>query len=321
MKGTISPQLEELSRDVIQAFDNLNGVHPGSRPAHAKGLLLSGEFTPSPGGRRLSRAPHLQRDSTPVTVRFSDFAGVPNIPDNHDNASPRGCAIRFNLAEHVHTDIVAHSVDGFPARTAEEFLEFLRAVYASGSGASKPSPLQVFLDTHPAALRFVQAPKPMPESFATERYFSVSAYRFISPEGVTRFGRYRVRPAGEPEYLSIADTRAATPDFLFDEMRRRLERGSVAMRIMIQLAGEGDVTDDSTVQWPEDREQVEFGTLQLNAFVPENQTAQRKIIFDPIPRVDGIEASADPLLEPRASVYLMSGRRRRLAAEPAGAGR
>jgi catalase len=29
--------------------------------------------------------------------------------------------------------------------------------------------------------------------------------------------------------------------------------------------------------------------------------------------VDGIEASADPLFEPRANVYLMSGRRRRAA--------
>jgi len=38
------------------------------------------------------------------------------------------------------------------------------------------------------------------------------------------------------------------------------------------------------------------------------------IIFDPIPRVDGIDASDDPLLELRA-VYLLSGRRRRAAPE------
>ncbi|MGH7030728.1 MAG: hypothetical protein ACREEZ_09915 [Stellaceae bacterium] len=39
------------------------------------------------------------------------------------------------------------------------------------------------------------------------------------------------------------------------------------------------------------------------------------MIFDPIPRVDGIAASADPLFEPRANIYLMAGRRRRAAAE------
>src|SRR5262245_51126143 len=112
-----------LAQDIIQAFDNVNGSHPGFRPAHAKGILIAGVFTPSPDAKSLTRAPHIERSSTPVTVRFSDFAGIPNIPDNHQNAGPRGMATRFHLAEHVHTDIVAHSTDGFPVRTAEEFLE------------------------------------------------------------------------------------------------------------------------------------------------------------------------------------------------------
>jgi catalase len=51
----------------------------------------------------------------------------------------------------------------------------------------------------------------------------------------------------------------------------------------------------------------------LTAIAPDNPTEQQRLIFDPIPRVDGIEASADPLFEPRANVYLMSGRRRRAA--------
>jgi catalase len=38
-----------------------------------------------------------------------------------------------------------------------------------------------------------------------------------------------------------------------------------------------------------------------------------QIIFGPIPRVDGIDPSADPLLELRAAIYLLSGRRRRAA--------
>jgi catalase len=58
---------------------------------------------------------------------------------------------------------------------------------------------------------------------------------------------------------------------------------------------------------------VKFGTIELNGVVPEQDAAQRQIIFDPIPRVDGIEPSGDPLLDPRASLYLASGRRRRTA--------
>jgi catalase len=300
-----------LSREVMQAFDDISGFHSGYRPVHAKGILLSGTFQPSQGGRWLTRAPHAQRTSTPVSLRFSDFAGVPAIPDNDENASPRGLAVRFHLAEHAHTDIIAHSVDGFPAQDAEEFVEFLRAIHASGPGSAKPSPIEQFLGTHPAALEFVQAPKPMPASFATESYYSVSAHEFIDQKGERRFGRYRIRPSGANEYLS-AEAAAATPvNYLFDEMRQRLAKAPVEMRIYVQLAATGDVVDNATIHWPEDREQIEFGTIQLTGVAANNDAEQRHIIFDPIPRVDGIEASADPLLQPRADVYLMSGRRRR----------
>src|SRR3954452_25333936 len=114
-----------LSSDLIQALDNLSGVHPGFRPAHAKGVMLTGIFKPSAAAGSLTRAPHAHQESTPITVRFSDSTGLPDIPDNNPNASPRVLAIRFHLAEHVHTDIIGHSHDGFPSRTPEEFLEFL----------------------------------------------------------------------------------------------------------------------------------------------------------------------------------------------------
>ena len=77
----------------------------------------------------------------------------------------------------------------------------------------------------------------------------------------------------------------------------------------------GDTIDDATVRWPEMRIQVVFGDISLNEVAPNNASEQQHVIFDPIPRVDGIEASADPLFEPRANVYLMSGRRRRAAGE------
>jgi catalase len=81
-----------LSRVVIEAFDKANGgVHAGFRPAHAKGVLLTGTFTPAAGAASLTRAPHIQRASTPVTARFSDFAGIPAVADNDPRgASPRG---------------------------------------------------------------------------------------------------------------------------------------------------------------------------------------------------------------------------------------
>jgi catalase len=87
----------------------------------------------------------------------------------------------------------------------------------------------------------------------------------------------------------------------------------VRMRIAVQIAKDGDAVSDSTVHWPADRPEIDFGTIELASVVPDNDAEQRHIIFDPIPRVDGIGPSGDPLLDARAEVYLKSGRRRRAA--------
>jgi len=305
-------KLIALSQDLLKEFDAIFGLHPGFRPAHARGIMLTGTFTPDPGAASLTRAPHIARESTPVTVRFSNSTGLPLLPDNDPNANPRGFAIRFNLAEHVHTDIVSHSTDGFPTRTGQEFLEFLRAVAASEPSKPSPSPVEIFLGAHPAALAFVQT-KPTPASFAKESYFGVSALRFTNRDGVSRYGRYRILPDAGIEHLDEATTKAKDANFLFDELNQRIAAGPISFQILVQVANENDVVDDATVHWPEERPLIRLGRIVLIALLPDNLSQQKKIIFDPVPRVDGIEPSADPLFELRAAIYLLSGRRRRQA--------
>src|SRR3954470_13789178 len=105
----------DLSQQLLDSLDTLaGGIHPGFRSVHAKGVMCVGTFTPSPAG--LTRAPHVNRPSTPVTVRFSNAPGMPTGPDNDPAQSgPRGFAVRFHLADHVHTDIIGHSSNSFPA--------------------------------------------------------------------------------------------------------------------------------------------------------------------------------------------------------------
>jgi catalase len=307
------PKLLALSENLLKQFDAIFGLNPGFRPAHAKGILLSGTFTPAASAKDLTRAPHIKRPSTPVLVRFSNSTGIPLIPDNDPNANPRGLAIRFELAPHVHTDIVSHSTDGFPTHTGDEFLEMLRTIASSDPANLKGSPLEAFLGSHPAALAFVQTPKPAPSSFARETYFGVTAMRFLNEQGKSRYGRYRILPAAGNDHLDDAATKAQAPNYLFDEIARRVSAEPAIFRIVVQLADESDTVDNATIHWPETRPVVDFGTVTLNAVVPDNAAEQKQIIFDPIPRVDGIEPSADPLLELRAAIYLMSGRRRRSA--------
>jgi len=308
-------KLIQLGNDLINQLHTIFGTHAGYRPAHAKGLLLTGTFSPSPEAASLTRAPHITRESTPVTVRFSDSTGLPMIPDNNPNANPRGMATRFHLAERAHTDVIGHSADGFPTHTGQEFLEFLRAVAATDPAKPSPTPIEVFLGTHPAALAFVQLPKPSPSSFAREAYFGVTAFRFIDKGGVAKHGRYRITPQAGIEHLDEATAKGKTENYLFDELKSRVAAGPIRFDIRVQIAGEGDVVDDATIHWPEDRPLVHFGTLTLDAQAANSDAKQQHIIFDPIPRVDGIEASDDPLLELRAAIYLLSGRKRREAQE------
>ena len=306
-------KLIALSQDLLKQFDAIFGLHPGFRAAHARGTMLTGTFTPSSNAASFTRAPHIVRASTPVTARFSSSTGLPLIPDDDPNANPRGLALRFNLAEHVHTDIVSHSTDSFPTRTGQEFLEFLQAVAASNSQKSSPTPIEAFLASHPKALAFVQTPKPTPASFATESYFSVTAYRFTNKDGVSRYGRYRIIPDAGNKYLDEATAKSKGSDYLYNELTERIAREPIGFQVQVQVAKDDDILDDSTIHWPEDRPLINLGKVILTNPLANDAREQKKIIFDPIPRVDGIEPSADPLLELRAAIYLLSGRRRRQA--------
>jgi catalase len=120
-------------------------------------------------------------------------------------------------------------------------------------------------------------------------------------------------PVDGNDYLTDEQVAAIGANYHFDELAERVAKGPVKFKILVQVAEPGDTADDATVHWPESRELVEFGGLELTEVIPDSVAQQKHIIFDPIPRVEGIEASADPLLELRAAIYLLSGRRRRAA--------
>ncbi|EMD00803.1 hypothetical protein BAUCODRAFT_183973 [Baudoinia panamericana UAMH 10762] len=301
----------ETAGNLVKTLHGAFGEHSGYRPAHAKGRLVTGSFTPTADAASLSSAPHFNNASTPVIVRFSASTGLPDIPDTDANAMPRGFAIRFNLGNngHKHTDIVAHSVKAFPVRTGEEFLAMLNAI---GSGS-----IGEFLQKNPSAAYFVKAPKPAPVSVATERYHALNAFKLVSKDGKGTFVRYSIDPVAGCEFLSGTELANKPKNYLTEELAERLSNGGIGYKLVAELAEEGDPTDDVTKHWPESRKKVELGTIQLDKLMPETESLkqQKHIIFDPIPRVEGVEVSDDPLLDMRAAVYLISGKERRAAPE------
>lgn len=228
--------------------------------------------------------------------------------------------MRFHLPDvngrRAHTDIVAHSTKYFPTRTGAEFLEFLGA--ATGPNAAEAVP--EFLGRHPETLRFLQDPKPNPVSFGTQHYFGVNAFKFVK-EGKVTVIRYRIVPVAGEQYVDEEELKGLSENYLFDETPKRLEKGPIEFKLLAQIAEEGDVTDNATVIWPEERKIVELGVLKVEKTLSDEESLkeQKHIIFDPIPRVEGVEASDDPLLDVRASVYLISGKQRREAKDAEGA--
>ena len=295
-----------LPMATVDALNKLSGgPHAGFRANHAKGVLVAGSFTPAKGAAAFSKAPHFAR-SVPVLVRFSNATGVPNLPDADPNASAHGVAIRFQLPGGANTDIVSISANDFPVATPEEFLGLLQAVAQSGPGVAKPTPIEQFLGSHPAALRFVTTPRPAPDSFGTLAFYGVNAFKFTNAKGVSHYARYQILPLAGEHALSDADAATAAPNYLMDELPQRIAKGPVKFRLLAQVANEGDNVNDPTAVWPADRKRIELGTLALTSTSKDQVNAQKALLFNPLALQAGIEPSADPVLLARPAAYGVS---------------
>ena len=304
--GSGADDSKSLARQIFDVMIGEQGVKAGYRAIHAKGIVCKGMYAPTGDAGNLSRAAHFQADSVPVTVRFSDGAADPTIPDGSPDAQPRGMGIEFTLPTGETTYIVAISHNGFIVGTGEEFLALQKALVVTDRSKPHPWPLETFFESHPRALKFVEDPKPTPESLATEGFYGNNSFLFVDAEGKKRAGRYFIVPLAGQHYLGDAAAKSQPANFLMDELRARLKKGPVKFEIWVQLAEPGDPTDDGSVLWPESRKRVDMGLISITAVVPDSAEAEKDLLFDPAQLTDGIELSDDPLPALRSEVYMLS---------------
>jgi catalase len=308
------PDQKSTPAGLVDALNGVFGKQTDNRAVHAKGIVLEGKFTPSAEAASLSKAPHLQSGTTmTLTVRFSDFAGVPTIPDTDPNASPRGMAVKFHLPDGSNSDLVMHSYNGFPTATADEFRQLLIALAASGANAPKPTPLEKFFETHPIAKTFLTAEKPAPVSYASLPYYGVNTFKFTNAEGDSTFVRYQMEPEGDAQYLTKEQLAAAGPNYLAEEIRKRVADGPVRMKLQVQVAEPGDKVEDPSIAWPASRKTVELGVVEIDKVDPDSDAAQRALLFIENAVPAGIEP-ADPMITVRSQAYPISFARRHGAA-------
>ena len=296
----------------VQTVDVMNklwGRHPGLRANHAQGVVVEGSFTATPEAAGLSSATIFAGKPVPVTVRFSDATGLPDLADGADAANPHGMAIRFRPDGATTVDVVIVSLPYFPVATGEEFAQLLQAASESGPDAPKPTKIEQFIGAHPAAAK-AGADVRTPTSFARETYNGVDAFIFVNPKGERRPFRFQFQPVAGTEHLEKEAAAKMPPDFLRTELPERLKNGPAEFRVMAQLANPGDQTKDPTQPWPADRRMVNMGTITLTRAVADQENAQKGLRFLPNHLQPGIEVSDDPLIDARVRSYVISFGRR-----------
>lgn len=299
---------EPVETQIVDAMNKLFGTHPGFRANHAKGIVVEGTFKASPEAAALSRAALFDGSTIPVTVRFSDSTGIPNLPDGAGPANPHGMAIKYHLPDGSDTDMVINSLKFFPVSSGEDFRDMLLALAESPANAPKPTKFDQFAASHPTVPAAL-ATATTPASFADEEYHGINAFEFVNKAGERQAVRYLMAPE-RAVHLDAADAAKRAPDFLMDELPERLQRGPVTFTLKAQLAVAGDPTNDATKPWPADRKVVELGMLTIDKAVPNSAEAQKSLLFLPGQLTDGIEPSDDPLIGVRDGAYAVSFSRR-----------
>jgi catalase len=245
-------------------------------------------------------------------VRFSNGSGDPAAPD-YEPREGRGMATKFYLPDGSTTDIVGITLPAFFVNTVEGFFDFCRARTPDAvTGEPDPAAIGTFLEQHPEALTAgaaVLAATP-PESYLRCAYNSLHAYRFVDDRGTSGYGRYRWEPEAGEASIGLEDAEARGPDYLQEDLARRLAAGPGAFTLAVQIAEDGDAVDDPSVPFPDDRPWVTVGRIEITGIARDREQGGDVLVFDPTRVTDGIELSDDPILRFRTHAYAESVLRR-----------
>jgi catalase len=303
--GWLTPNALTPAR-FVDGFEEVNGVHPGFRRNHAKGVGVSGFFESNGNGARLSKAAVFQPGRLPVLGRFSLGGGQPFAPDAA--SAVRGLGLQFSLPDGELWRTAMIHLPVFPFRTPEAFYDQLFAFRPDPStGQPDPAKREAFLARHPETAKALDLIKSQPPSsgFGDSTFHGLNAFRFINAAGESTPVRWILTPAQPFETTPSQDK-----DFLFDALIAEIHRRPLLWHLIVIVGQPGDPTNDATVAWPAGREQIDVGTLTLDRVQSDDTSVARDLNFDPLVLPAGMATSDDPLLSARSAVYSQSYTRR-----------
>lgn len=302
----MTPSQYRLAAELVEMIhEDFQGFHPGYRGVHAQGRYYAATFRATPEAKKLSRAVHLQGEAVPATVRHGHSpSGNPWGP-----ATSPSMAVKFYLPDGTVTDLIGLTIPVFFGRTPDEVLEGLKALRPDPS-TGKPDEKKVtqLMASRPWIAKAFQLAKtvPAPVSFAQTVFHAIHTFRFVNSADEAQYARYHWEPEAGVAGQTIEELQKRPPSYLFEELEERLRKAPVVFNLVLQLAKEGDPTDDPTAQWPDDRPRVTIGRLEIIRTTTVEEIGDPVMLHDPTRLTDGIEPSDDPILAVRRGVYEVS---------------
>ena len=305
--GVLSAQ-EPTGDQFADRFEDINGIHPGFRRNHAKGIGVSGFFESNGNGIRLSSAAVFKPGRVPIIGRFSLDGGRPYEADTPDTR--RGLGLQFSTPNGELWRTAMINFPLFPVRTPEIFFERLLA-FKQDPATGRPDPVAVkaFEERHPETVAVLKVilNEPRGSGFGNTTFFALHAFLFTNAKGKTTPVRWLLKPT---QPFEAAGTAPADKNYLFHDLIGQVREQPLRWRLIVIVGKSGDLTNDPSVGWPADREQVEVGTVTIDRVQAEEDSAATDTNFDPMTLPPGMAPSDDPVLKIRSAVYARSFARR-----------
>lgn len=295
---------------IVNALVTAGGNQPKVRASGAKGVCVTGSFTPSSEAPGLSKAPHFTK-TVPVTARFSMGGSNAKISDKAKPVT-RGFAMR--LADPSGDMVfVVISAPVFSTKTPQQLLDFATVRAPGPDGKPDADKIKAFAAANPETTRqgaWLNA-RPVPASFAGVDYWGVHAYTLTDAKGAATVAKLKWVAAAGQLGLTDDELKAKSDSFYADELKERLAKGPANFDLVAILGEASDPVNDPTVAWPEEnRKQVKLGTVAITAIEPDATCDAGT--FDPVVSLpEGVAGPAtDPMFAIRSPAYAVSLSRR-----------
>lgn len=303
--GWLTPNRLTPAR-IVGSLAPPGGAALGFRRNHAKGICFTGTFEANGAGTALSKAQMLATGSYPVTGRFNLAVADPQTRDG--SARVHGLSLRIQTPDGQEWRSAMIDAPFFPVATPRAFYELQVAT----AHKDDPGAMKNFAAAHPeiGAFGAWAGSAPFTGSYAENRYNGLDSFVFTNAEGREQTVRWSFIPAATPTSVAPDELKKRDPDFLTQDIAERVAQSPQRWAMMVAVAGPGDPTADPSKAWPEDRRQVDVGTLLVQKVEPEADGPCRDLNFDPTVLPAGMRTSDDPFPAARSAAYAVSYDRR-----------